>query len=80
VESGSLLSPCSIIINRCRFENNSAIRGVDIYNPSSSCFSPNTITETCSSLSNGIFCNTSVISEIVTICEKKIVCILFYFI
>jgi hypothetical protein len=50
------LSP-SIKITRCRFEQNEGIYGNDIYASSSSCFSPNTIFDTCTTgIYTGIYC------------------------
>jgi hypothetical protein len=65
---------CSVIINHCRFENNSAILGIDIYSFSSSCFLLNEITESCSSSPGaGIACSSFIVARINTLCEERIV-------
>jgi hypothetical protein len=71
------LSP-SIIINCCRFEMNTASYGYDIYALKSACFSPNTIRESCSTISAAsIFCDISSVLGMMKDCEREIV---FYFI
>jgi hypothetical protein len=67
------LSP-SIVINRCRFENNRATYGTDIYVFSSKCFSPNTITNSCTtSRINNTFCSLVSFSGFLTSCLREIV-------
>jgi hypothetical protein len=63
-----------IIINRSRFEENEATFGNDIYSSNSSCFSPNTISNSCTtSVLKDTYCLLSTISKILKPCYKDIV-------
>jgi hypothetical protein len=73
------LSP-SIIINRCRFLDNTAVYGHDIYVSSSSCFNPNTIINSCSaSRIFNIKCDMLDYFKITEPCYKDIVLFIIFF-
>jgi hypothetical protein len=74
------LSPW-IVINRSRFENNIGIYGSDVYAWGSVCFSPNTITNTCTTnLRTSVFCFLTATTILETACYGNIVLFVILFI